>query len=69
MRYLPILLMLAACGPAPTTPEGCPIFMTELMQAQTRACVAAYYAEKARAAGQPVTTCYPSGGTVTCVTQ
>ena len=60
------LVALAGCQ-GPTTPEGCPIYMTEIMQAQTQACVAAYRAEKARMTGQKVTTCQTVGNTTTCI--
>ena len=51
------------------TPEGCPIYYGELMREQTRACVAAYHAEKARHTGGIVTTCYETYGGKTCVTE
>lgn len=61
------LLLLCGCQSA-TTPEGCPIYATPIMQAQTQACVAAYHEEKARAAGAAVTRCTPVGNSVSCVT-
>ncbi len=66
-------VLLAGCvsepGTAPTTPEGCPVsYGGEMMQAYTRACIAAYNEEKARLTGGTVTKCFPGGdGTVTCV--
>lgn len=60
------LVTLAGCQGA-TTPEGCPIYMTEIMQAHTQACVAAYHAERARMEGRAVTTCHVAGNTTTCV--
>ena len=59
-------LALAGCQPA-TTPEGCKIYATEMMQANTRACVAAYHAEMAKASGRAVTKCFDNGAGVTCV--
>lgn len=64
---LPAMLGLAACET--TTAEGCPIYMTPEMQAYTQQCVATYHAEKARAAGQPVTRCFNTAGGVTCTTE
>lgn len=60
-------LVLGGCQGA-TTPEGCPIYATPMMQAQTQACVAAYHEEKARAAGAVVTRCTPVGNSVSCIT-
>jgi hypothetical protein len=60
------LVALAGCQGA-TTPEGCPIYMSEFMRAHTQACVAAYRAEKARQSGQKVTTCETVGNTTTCI--
>jgi hypothetical protein len=61
-------LALAGCV-SPTTPEGCPIYMTEALQAQTRACQQAYYEEKARATGGTVTRCFGEAGNMTCVSE
>ena len=60
------LVTLAGCQGA-ATPEGCPIYITEIMQTYTQTCVAAYRAEKARMAGQKVTTCQTVGNTTTCI--
>lgn len=64
---LVFLPMLAACGEAPTTAEGCPIYATPIMQAQTAACQQAYYTEKARLNGGTVTRCFGASDTMTCV--
>lgn len=66
MKKFLLLLPLAACQA--TTPEGCPVYMTEMMQAQTQACIAAYNEEKARQAGGTVTKCTPVGGSMSCAT-
>ena len=63
------LLALSSCGEALTTPEGCPIYMTEIMQAETRACQQAYYEERARMNGGTVTKCFGGPGQLTCVSQ
>lgn len=68
MRKMMLLVMLAGCTPA-TTPEGCTIYMTEMMRAQTDACVQAYYEEKARQSGGQITRCFGSGSQTTCVTE
>ena len=68
MRALLALMALAACTPA-TTPEGCTIYATEMMRAQTDACVQAYYEEKARQSGGQITRCFGSGSQTTCVTE
>ncbi len=59
-------LVLVGCEMA--TPEGCPIYLSEIGQARTQACVAAYHEEKARQAGGVVTNCRPVGGAMSCVT-
>ncbi len=62
------LVLLASCSEEGwETPEGCRIYASEIMQAQTEACVAAYHAEKARQEGRAVTTCRTVGSTTTCV--
>jgi len=70
MRFLIAAVFLGACvsGEPLKTKEGCPVYMTELMQAATQACVQAYYEEKARQQGQTVTKCYGGPGNMTCVT-
>tara|TARA_R100000808_G_C2130967_1_gene140194 strand:- start:506 stop:715 length:210 start_codon:yes stop_codon:yes gene_type:complete len=65
-KWMIPMLVLTACEAA-RTPEGCKIYATEMMQAETRACVAAYHAEMAKAAGKPVTRCFDNGAGVTCV--
>lgn len=67
MRKLIVIgfVALTGCQDA-VTPEGCKIFYGE-MYAYTEACVAAYHAEKARQAGQPVTRCYQTVSGMTCV--
>ncbi|WP_323771235.1 hypothetical protein [Antarctobacter sp.] len=49
------------------TAKGCKIYVSEIMQAHTEACVAAYHTEKARQEGRAVTTCRTVGSTTTCV--
>jgi hypothetical protein len=61
-----VVMALFGCGA--TTPEGCPIMMTEIGRARMEACIAAYNEEKARAAGGTVTRCTRVGGSLSCVT-
>ena len=68
MRFIPILFLLAACEEA-TTREGCPIYVTEMMQAYTAACQQAYYEDQARQSGGTVTRCFPGSGGVTCISE
>lgn len=68
MRALILTLALAGCVPT-TTPEGCTIYATEMMRAQTDACVQAYYEQKARQSGGQITRCFPSGSGTTCITE
>ncbi|MGL6209131.1 MAG: hypothetical protein ACRC14_04795 [Paracoccaceae bacterium] len=67
-RVVLVFLGLAGCVSA-ETPEGCPVMMTDIGQAYTAACQAAYYEEKARQQGQPVTRCFNTSGTISCTTQ
>lgn len=60
------VLLLAGCESA-TTPEGCPVMISELGRVHMEACIAAYHAEKARFEGRAVTTCRTVGSTTTCV--
>tara|TARA_R110000796_G_scaffold9452_10_gene32219 strand:+ start:2821 stop:3126 length:306 start_codon:yes stop_codon:yes gene_type:complete len=60
------VVTLAGCE-STTTPEGCPVMMTELGQRTTQACIAEFYAEKARIEGKGVTTCRSVGNTIACV--
>ena len=62
------VLMLAACQKT-TTPEGCPIMLTEIGRAYTQGCIAAYYEERARQSGHGITKCYESAGGFTCITE
>jgi hypothetical protein len=68
MKYIiaTALAMLVGCQSA-TTPEGCPIMISEVGQAYMQSCIAAYQAEKARLAGKKVTTCQTVGNTTTCI--
>jgi len=59
-------LLLAGCESA-TTPEGCPVMISEVGRAYMESCIAGYHAEKARLEGRAVTTCRTVGGTTTCV--
>lgn len=60
---------LAACSAeSMKTAEGCKIMLTELGQAHTRACQAAYHEEMARQAGGTVTRCIDPGGAMSCTT-
>ncbi|MBL9045963.1 MAG: hypothetical protein JNK34_01440 [Tabrizicola sp.] len=68
MRAAIPLLALTGCVPA-TTPEGCTIYATPIMQAHTDGCVQAYYEEKARQSGGQITRCFPSGSGTTCITE
>lgn len=68
-RTILILLMLAGCGPAPETAEGCPILISEYGQAYTAACIRAFYEEQARLQGKPVTRCFGGPGSMSCTTQ
>lgn len=70
MKALIAIIALAGCtGEAMTTKEGCPVYMTELMQAATQACVQAYYEEQARQRGGVVTNCTPTAsGGMSCAT-
>lgn len=65
MKKLVLIVALAGCQT--TTPEGCPIYMTELMRPKTEACVAAYREEMAKASGGTVTRCSPVGDGLSCV--
>jgi hypothetical protein len=66
MRYIVILLLLAACEEV-TTPEGCPVMYSEWGQGYTRACQQAYYEEQARLTGGTVTKCFGAPGAMTCI--
>jgi len=68
-RRLLVLALLAGCSEESlTTKEGCPIMMTELGQAQTRACQRAYYEEQARQRGATITRCMGEADDFTCIT-
>lgn len=70
MRFLTVgamLLGLSACDAAKTA-EGCPIGVTEIGMAQTRACQQAYHEEMARQNGGVVTRCIGGTGTMSCTT-
>ncbi|RMC30085.1 hypothetical protein [Paracoccus siganidrum] len=69
MRILTIMALLAltACD-TPTTAEGCPIGLTDIGMAQTRACQQAFHEEMARQRGGTVTRCIGGTGNVSCTT-
>lgn len=64
------LMVLSGCtGDQFKTAEGCQIYMTELMQAETAACQSAYYEALAKQNGGLVSKCFPGpGGSMTCST-
>lgn len=66
VRLLFGLAALAGCVDA-KTPEGCPVYATPMMQAETQACQQAYYEEQARKSGGTVTKCFGGPGQMTCV--
>lgn len=66
-RLILITSLLAGCQ-GTTTKEGCPIYMTEMMQAKTQACVAAYYEDQARLSGGVVTRCTETSTGMSCAT-
>jgi hypothetical protein len=62
-KWIVAALVLAGCTEnGMKTAEGCPIYLSEVMQGATRACQAAYHEEMARARGGVVTRCLPDGG-------
>lgn len=64
--FIGTILLLAGCESA-TTPEGCPVMISELGRVHMEACIAAYHTEKARLEGRAITTCRTVGSTTTCV--
>lgn len=57
---------LSACV-TETTPEGCPVMLSEIGRAQTEACQRAYYEERARLTGGSITRCFNTSSGMTCV--
>lgn len=62
-------LVLTGCVETPKTAEGCPIYATPMMQAQTQTCQQAFYEAKARASGGTVTRCFGGATGMTCVSE
>lgn len=60
------IVALAGCVEA-KTPEGCQIYATQIMQAETQACQQAYYEERARKSGGTITKCFGGPAQMTCV--
>lgn len=66
----PVLILgavtaLAACEPV-RTPEGCPIYLSPIMQVRTEACLAAHREAEVIAQGGTVTRCTPVGAGMSC---
>lgn len=68
MKRLLALFIVAGCEPA-VTPEGCTIYVTDMMRPYTEACVAAHRSAKAKSQGKSVTRCYPAGSEIVCVSE
>lgn len=67
MRLKILIVLAALSGCASTTPEGCPVMLSEIGQVEMQACIAAHNEEKARAAGGVATRCTPVGTGLSCV--
>lgn len=66
MRWIALAAVLTACS-TPEMPGGCPVGLTELGRANSRACIAAYHEEQARQEGRAITKCYNTASGVTCI--
>ena len=67
MRRLIVLFALAGCTET-TTPEGCPVMISEAGRELMQACQRAYHEEMARKSGGTVTKCFGEPGAMTCTT-